>query len=94
MRSSDGRDETTPARRLRVPAALAVAFVGTSAVVSVWYGGCHTTTDPTPDAGHVESRLDARVIDASDAGDDDDLVDAGTMPDAPRDAPPADAPPT
>jgi hypothetical protein len=79
-------------KRFRVPAALAVAFVGSSAAVSVWYGGCHQVTDPPVDAGFLELREDAAQPD--DSGVDASTVDAGP-PDPPRDAtvpPPPDAP--
>ena len=87
--SSPGDDNALPRRRLRVPAALAVAFVGTSAAVSMWYGGCHTDTHPPFDAGLIESRGDA---DLADAGSDDPIPDA-VLPDAPVDAAPPDTPP-
>ena len=77
-----------------MPAALAVAFVGSSAAISVWYGGCHTTADPPADAGFLELRDDASLPDDSEV-DASFPGDAGA-PDAPRDAtvppPPPDAP--
>jgi hypothetical protein len=85
MSSRDGTDPPPP-RRLRVPVALAVAFVGTSAAVSMWYGGCHSQTDPPPDAGEIEMRGDADVIDVVDADDDTPPTDGSI--DAPRDAAP------
>jgi hypothetical protein len=86
-RRDDDDDDQTPRGRLRVPAALAVAFVGTSAAVSVWYGGCHTETDPPLDALIIENRLDADVADAS-----EELPDDAGVADGPEDARP-DAPP-
>jgi hypothetical protein len=82
--SSGVERKQSRARRLRVPAALAVAFVGTSAAVTMWYGGCHTQTDPPVDALTIESHGDADVADIS----DDPPVDAATAdaPDGPRDA--------
>ena len=84
------------AKRLRVPAALVVAFAGSSAAISVWYGGCHDPADPSPDGGQIEMRDDAHapVVDAG-SGEEDapSGMDAATTPDAPRDAaPPPDAP--
>ena len=90
MSSRDDDHDQSPIRRLRVPAALVVAFVGTSAAVSMWYGGCGSDTNPPPDAIIIESRVDAAVEDAS---LEDALVDAGNTPDAPRDAAPPDTPP-
>lgn len=91
MGSRADHDEA-PRRRLRVPGALAVAFVGSSAAVSMWYGGCQPDiVDPPPD-GRIESRADANDVDA-----DDDAVppiDAPLpAPDTPRDAGQVDAPP-
>lgn len=40
-------------KRLRVPASLVVAFVGSATCVSLYTGGCETTTDPI-DAGHLQ----------------------------------------
>ena len=79
-----------PVRRLRVPAALAVAFVGTSAVISMWYGGCHSGMPDPPDARSIEAERDANGTLA-----DAEVVDAGPSdahPDAPADARP-DTPP-
>ena len=94
MSSRDEHDEA-PRRRLRVPGALAVAFVGTSAAVSLWYGGCHSATDPVPDAGRLEMETDAAQVDAGTPDEDAPTpIDAPLQtPDAPRDAAPADAPP-
>ena len=79
MSSGDDHD-APPRRRLRVPAALAVAFAGSSAAISVWYGGCHSATDPPLDATIIESRGDANVD-----------VDAGAPDAEPADAgPPSD----
>ena len=85
---SSGDDDRAPRRRLRVPAALAVAFLGSSAAVTMWYGGCAPdTTDPLPDAGErFESKFDAG-IDADEAPDDA-VIDAATA-----DAPPDSSPP-
>ena len=48
----DGTEK--PRRRLRIPAALAVAFVGTSASAAMMFAGCSTQTTPNPvDAGQV-----------------------------------------
>jgi hypothetical protein len=89
MSSRDDDNDQSPRGRLRVPAALAVAFVGTSAAASMWYGGCHTETDPPVDALVIESRDDGGGIDVA---DNDPPDDAG-VEDAPRDAAPADTPP-
>ncbi len=97
---SSGDNDEAPRKLLRVPGALAVAFVGSAAAVSVWYGGCQRdVVDPSPDAGQIEAHADAAVdtsIDAPTA-----MIDAAPpTPDAPRDAappidaPPVDAPPT
>jgi hypothetical protein len=76
MSARDDNREDGPVRRLRVPAALAVAFVGTSAMVTMWYGGCDPNTpDPVPDAGRLEMQVDAPFPD--DAGG---LDDAGEPP--------------
>ena len=77
-------DNGAPRRRLRVPAVLAVAFVGSSAAVTMWYGGCTPdTTDPVPDAGQ---RIESPHVDAGVDGDDAP-VDAA-RPDAPPDSSP------
>lgn len=74
-------DDVRPPRRLRVPATLFVAFVGSATWVGMSYGGCHEPTDPI-DAGMVER---PRV----DAGGDGALADANDDPvDAARDAAP------
>jgi hypothetical protein len=68
------RDPDAPSR-LRVPAVLAVAFVGSSTMVSMWYGGCDPRPpDPTPDAGHIEMVRDAEM--PADAVHDAAIVDA------------------
>jgi hypothetical protein len=90
MSSRDDDTDDSRRGRLRVPAALAVAFVGTSAAVSMWYGGCHTETDPPIDALVIETRRDADGIDAA---IEDAIVDAAPTPDGPRDAAPPDTPP-
>lgn len=87
----DDDPDRSPKRCLRVPAALAVAFVGSAAAVSVWYGGCDAdTVDPPVDAGRLEMHRDANVVDAG----DDAAIDAAIpdAPDAPRDAAPPDTP--
>ena len=82
MSSRVDRDDG-PVRRLRVPAALAVAFVGSSAMVTMWYGGCDPNTpDPVPDAGRLEMQRDAALPD--DAADRDGGLDDGG--EAPLDA--------
>ena len=97
MSSRDEHDKAP--NRLRVPAALAVAFVGSSAMVSIWYGGCDPNApDPVLDAGRIEAQSDdAQGIDA---GADETPIDAmiDAMPDPPADvpvdaAPPGDPPP-
>ena len=71
-----------PRKRLRIPVALAVAFVGSASAISMWYGGCtHGSTDPAPDTLHIDNRQDALPVDA--ALDADDVTDAT---DAPRDS--------
>ncbi len=92
---SRSEDEHAPQRhRLRVPAALAVAFVGSAAAVSVWYGGCEPVPpDPSPDARTLVIRDDASS-DADADGPPDATVDAGPpAPDAAIDAPVDAAPP-
>jgi hypothetical protein len=87
-------DDGAPCRRLRVPVALAVAFVGSSVAAVAWYGGCgtHPLPDPGPDGGRLSGMVDdAYVVDASDDAQLD--VDAGVEPDAGVDGAPADAPP-
>ena len=77
-------------RRLRVPVALAAAFVGSSAVISMWYGGCHAGMPDPPDAGPIEAERDAAShadADIADAAPDDAVI-----PDALVDARP-DTPP-
>lgn len=78
------RDDREPVlRRLRVPAALTVAFVGSSAAVAMWYGGCAPDEpEPNPDAGTVQVVKDADV----------DGLDAEAPSDAAIDAA-VDAPP-
>lgn len=96
--SSRDENAEAPRRRLRVPGALAVAFVGSSAAVTVWYGGCDAgSVDAAPDAGGIEMQRDAEAPnDAGTPGEDAPApIDAPLpAPDAPRDAaPPIDAPP-
>ena len=58
-----------------MPAVLAVAFVGSATMVSVWYGGCDPRPpDPTPDSGHLEMVRDAEM--PADAAGDAAIVDA------------------
>ena len=79
--------DDTRRKRLRVPTALVVAFVGSAGAVSVWY-------EPWVDAGSIEMRSDA-TLDLDAGGDGGGTVpsDGGTpVGDAPRDAPP-DTPP-
>ena len=86
--------DDTRRKRLRVPAALVVAFVGSAGAVSVWYGGCHDPNEPWVDAGSIEMRSDA-TLDHDAGGDGGGTVSSdGGAPvgDAPRDAPP-DTPP-
>jgi hypothetical protein len=93
--SLDDEPDPSPKRRLRVPAALAVAFVGSAAAVSVWYGGCHAdTVDPPVDGGRLEMHRDANVVDAGHDAGHDAAIDAAApdVPDAPRDAAPPDTP--
>ena len=84
-----------PRRRLRIPAALAVAFVGTSASAAMMFAGCSTQTPDPVDAGQATAvQHDAGVGSGTDSGsnvDTDAMIDAGqTIADAP--APPPDAP--
>lgn len=85
------RDEHEPLlRRLRVPSALAVAFVGSSAAAAMWYGGCTPDEpEPNPDAGMIEVIKDAGDIDGLDAEAPSDAAVA----DAAVDAAPPDTPP-
>jgi hypothetical protein len=87
-RIMSSRDDHEPVHRLRVPAALAVAFVGSSAAVAMWYGGCTPDEpEPNPDAGNVQVVKDAEDIDSLDAEAPSDApVDAAV--DAPPDTPP------
>ena len=91
----DNHDDGTekPRRRLRIPAALAVAFVGTSASLAMTFAGCSSSTTPEPvDAGQATSvQHDGGVIDGEGSATIDAMIDAGqTIADAP--APPPDAP--
>jgi hypothetical protein len=73
MASHDARDRSS-SRRLRIPTALAVALVGSSASIAVSVAGCdvpHKT--PVVDATHPG--VDA--ADTPDAIDSDAFVDAG-----------------
>ena len=80
MSDAHDDDKDRPARRLRVPATLFVAFVGSATWVGMSYGGCEHSTDPI-DAGMVQRPH----VDAGDAGS---LADADDSVDAPRDAAP------
>ena len=74
-----------------MPAALAVAFVGSSAVISMWYGGCHTSVPDPPDAGMIEAERDASTradADIADAAPDDAGTPADALIDARPDTPP------
>ena len=89
--SDDGTEK--PRRRLRIPAALAVAFVGTSASAAMLFAGCSTQTPDPVDAGQATAvQHDAGVDNGSGSNvDTDAMIDAGqTIADAP--APPPDAP--
>lgn len=78
-----------PRRRLRIPAALAVAFVGTSASAAMMFAGCSTQTPDPVDAGQATS-VQHDAGNGSDI-DTDAMIDAGqAVADAP--APPPDAP--
>ena len=94
--------ESPARRRLRIPAALAVTVVGSSASVAMTIGGCDAM-NPGTDAGPpITSVTDARSGDSlPDAGEPTALADGGidtkvvdgpidARPDAavPRDAPP------
>lgn len=80
-------DAPCPRRRLRVPAVLAVAIVGTSASVAIGIAGCDTgMPEPIDALSSGTVRIDA----ATDAVVDS-LDDAELPADAPDDAP-ADTP--
>lgn len=92
-RSMDAHDKPAGTlRRLQMPAALAVAFVGSSAVISMWYGGCHSGMPDPPDAEPLEAardastRADASIADA--APDDAGTPAADALIDARPDTPP------
>lgn len=78
-------DVTRPGRRrrLRIPAALAVAIVGTSATVAMSAGGCDSGAPEPIDA---TSSGTARIDGAVDATTDS-IVDAELPADAPPDTP-------
>lgn len=81
-RNEDDGNETR--RRLRIPAALAVAFVGTSASVAMTFAGCRSGM-PEPVDGRLMSVKHDAGVDASDDGSVDAMVDAGqTFDDAPH----------
>jgi hypothetical protein len=90
-------------RRLRIPKALAVALLGTSATIAVSFSGCDApksripidgSTPTTPDSDIVVGIEDNTFQDAPIDGTPDAAIDA--RPDAPPDARPdarPDAPP-
>lgn len=86
---SNADDESAKSRRrVRLPGALAVAFVGTTATVAITFAGCSPTPPPEPiDAGEMESlRMDAGVdIDAEQTADAAQPIADAAMP--PLDAP-------
>jgi hypothetical protein len=90
-------------RRLRIPAALAVAFVGTSATVAMTFAGCSPSSPPEPvDAGESQAvTKDAGVGDDGSNSVIDAMVDAApqmadaaTPPPVDASMPPPDAPHT
>lgn len=74
------------ARRLRIPAVLAVSMLGTSASLAVTFGGCETgVPDPIDGKAADMLREDARPDDSgTDVG-----VDRDARPDAPEPRPDA-----
>jgi hypothetical protein len=85
----DGTEK--PRRRLRIPAALAVAFVGTSASAAMMFAGCSTQTPDPVDAGQASSVQHDAAVGSGSNVDTDAMMDAGqAIADAP--APPPDAP--
>ena len=94
---SDGKEK--PRRRLRIPAALAVALVGTSASVAMIVAGCSESTPDPVDAGQETSvKKDAGMDGGSNAVAIDAMIDGAPIavdarPDARPDAykPPVDA---
>jgi hypothetical protein len=78
---------TTPLR-LRIPASLAVALLGTSATVAVSLGSCQEDTMPDPiDAGVIDRRFDGGLDGNGGTGIDGELADADVdSPDGPVDA--------
>ncbi|HTL37046.1 MAG TPA: hypothetical protein VL326_28120 [Kofleriaceae bacterium] len=103
--NDDDDDTSSTSRRrrrlLRVPAALAVALVGTSMSVGTAINGCTPSDPPRPDAGQASN---VQVDGGGGSGDDGGGVDAGSIIDGsgnvadayvpPPDAyvPPPDAP--
>src|SRR6187551_3154870 len=95
-KQDDANDKTPSRRRLRIPAALAVAFVGTSASVAMTFAGCSTSTPEPVDAGQATSMKHDAGVDGEGSGSAmndgtiDAMIDAGqTIADAPK--PPPDA---
>jgi hypothetical protein len=92
MASRDGRDGLST-RRLRIPTALAVALVGSSATLAVSFAGCDADDKRDTQSGPIagDARASDDVLDGDAVADASiDMVDG--PPDAPPDAP-ADAPP-
>jgi hypothetical protein len=99
MASNSARDPSS-SRRLRIPTALAVALVGSSASLAISFAGCDDARDATVDASVPTAETYAAQapegVDPSaavDAGVDSKTADAAidARPDAPPDARP-DAP--
>lgn len=95
--TKDGAPREKPPWRLRIPASLAVAVVGTSATIAMSFGGCQETKPDPVDAGPIDRIRDAGAdaVGELDDGSTGGFADAGVeTPDAPRDAamPPPDAP--
>jgi hypothetical protein len=87
---TESSDAITPLR-LRIPASLAIAFLGASATAVMAIGACDPTPEPPPqpDAGELSKTSDAGP-DTVLADGDDPLVDASLVdgaiaptPDAP-----------
>lgn len=99
MPREDDRAAASP-RRLRVPAALAAALVGSSASFVLSSTACDVQTRRGADAAAAVTAMDANDGDAGDAAPDaiaDAAIDAepDAAPDAPLDASvPPDGPPT
>ena len=98
MASTDARDPSS-SRRLRIPTALAVALVGSSASLAISLSGCDDAGDASIDTAPTAETYAAQApegVDPSaavDAGVDSKTADAAVdaRPDAPPDARP-DAP--